>query len=82
MEATGKQELEYTERVDAEAAASYLEGVARAVRQGKVTVEHDGEKLDLELAEPLMLEVEAELNAAKGKASLEISLEWRMGSNK
>jgi amphi-Trp domain-containing protein len=72
-----KQSLEFVSAMKADSAASYLEALARGLRAGHISIQSGGEFVSLDLAPDVTVEVEAH-STAKGRASLDIALSWRL----
>ena len=71
-----KQALEFSSEMETQAAAAHLEALARSLRDGRVLIESGDRSINLEIGRSVNLEFEAKSNAAKGKSSVEIKLEW------
>lgn len=70
-------QIEFEKEIDTEAAASYLEAIARNLRAGRFSFEAEGEKLQFDVTGPIEFELEADYNPEKMKYSVKVELDWR-----
>lgn len=70
-----KKEVSMKSVINKNDAASYLEEMAKALREGKVVVSNNSNSITLNPEDSVEIELEAE--AKKGKESLSIELSWR-----
>ena len=73
-----KQTLEFTSLLSAGAVADYLEELAKALREGHISLEAGGEHLDMEVAPEVTLDLEAKGDGDKSKFALDMRLDWRL----
>lgn len=72
------QKLEFSTTLDAFQAATYLENIAKGLREGAVCLSLNGKALTLTPNELLKFELAAESEPAKSKGSLELELSWKV----
>jgi amphi-Trp domain-containing protein len=75
-----KLSLEFSASVSPDEAASYLEALARSLREGSVLLESGDQSLRLEMGSNVKVKLEAETDPEKGKGSLDVSLSWRLAA--
>jgi amphi-Trp domain-containing protein len=72
-----KQSLKYAIGLSAIAAAGYLEDLAGALRQGRISLESGPRNVVFDAGGTLSFELKAKSNPDQGRSSLEIKLDWR-----
>jgi amphi-Trp domain-containing protein len=73
-----KEALEFSAVLSAEEAASYLEALAHACREGSALLESGDKSLTIEVGRDLKVELDAQSDPAKGKGSIDLSLSWKV----
>jgi amphi-Trp domain-containing protein len=71
-----KESLKFTATVSPAEAASYLESLARGLREGQVLLESGSKSLGLELGSQIEVELAAESDVDKAKGEIELTLSW------
>ncbi len=72
------KKFEFTSKVDINQAADYLQNMANALREGKVTLSDWKEKIHLQPGDDLTLEIEGERNSSGTKGKIELELSWKI----
>jgi amphi-Trp domain-containing protein len=70
-----KQSLQFEGKFDVDAAAACLEGLARGLHDGRITIESGDRSLTMDVTSEVTLEIEAE--SKRDKSSIEITVNWR-----
>jgi len=72
-----KRSLEYSGKLEAGEVASYLEALGRSLRDGRVVIESGSAAVELPVAGPIDVQLDAASYLQKGRCSLSLELEWR-----
>lgn len=72
-----KDKIEFAGTVSAQEAAQYLESLAKGIRERSMLLESGDSSVTVEVADDVKVEIEVSADAAKGKASIDVSVSWR-----
>jgi amphi-Trp domain-containing protein len=72
-----KDKIDFAGTVSAQEAAQYLESLAKGIRERSMLLESGDTSITVEVPEDVKVSIEVSADAAKGKASVDVSLSWR-----
>ncbi len=76
MSSSSKEALEFSGEVSADEAATFLESIAKSVRQGSTLLESGDQSLSLRIGSTVEVDLVAKSKPEKGKGSLELKISW------
>jgi amphi-Trp domain-containing protein len=73
-----KSSSAHADALNVEAAASYLEEIARGLRSGLVSFGSGGDQVDLHVTDAVTIDVEGKVRPGKKKSSFQVAMRWRV----